>query len=107
MQLIHHKEHQRLDNRILVKEKKHDNDPIKEHQLGDPVWEVTVNYIHCMEAVVQQSSKWKDMTPPSDYQNFGERHQRTLETTYSYVRISRKKRRSHMRIQNLRSYLSH
>jgi hypothetical protein len=94
VRLIHQKEHQRLDNQILVEEKQHDTHPIKEHQLGEPVQEVTVNYLHHVEVVVQHSSKWQDMIPRSDYQNFGERHQRTLKSTYSSVRRYGKQRRS-------------
>jgi hypothetical protein len=49
VQLIHPKEHQRLDNQILVEEEKQDRGPIKENQLGEQVQEVTINYLHHVE----------------------------------------------------------
>jgi hypothetical protein len=57
---MHQKKNQRLDNQILVEEKQQDTHPIKEHRLGEPVQEVTINYLHHAEAVVQHSSKWQD-----------------------------------------------
>jgi hypothetical protein len=67
VRLIHEKEHQGLDNRILVEERQQDMHPIKKHKLGDPVQGVTVNYLHRAEVIIQQSSKWQDMIPKSDY----------------------------------------
>jgi hypothetical protein len=46
-----------------VEEEQHDMDPIKENQLGEQVQEVIVNYLHCVEVVVQHNSKWQDMIP--------------------------------------------
>jgi hypothetical protein len=57
VQLIHQKEHQPLDNQILVEEEQLEIDPIKENQLGEQVQEVTVNYLHHTEVVVQHGSK--------------------------------------------------
>jgi hypothetical protein len=47
--------------------------------------------------------KMAGQDPTSDYQSFRERHQRTLKIIYSSVKISGKKRRSQMRIQNSHS----
>jgi hypothetical protein len=44
-----------------VEEEQQDRDPIKENQLREKVQEVTINYLHCVKAVVQQSLIWQDM----------------------------------------------
>jgi hypothetical protein len=54
---MHLKEHQCLDNRILVEEEKQDRGSIKDNQLGEQFQEVTNNYLHRAEEVVQHSSK--------------------------------------------------
>jgi hypothetical protein len=56
--------------------RKHEVHLHKEQQLGEPVEEELVNYLHRMEVVVQHSG-WQDMIPPSGYQNSKERHRRT------------------------------
>jgi hypothetical protein len=69
-----------------VEEKQKYMDPIKKNQMGEPLQEVTFKYLHHAEAVVRHNSKWQDMIPQSDCQNFEERHPRTLKNTYSSVR---------------------
>jgi hypothetical protein len=68
--------------------------PNKEKQLEEPVQEVAVKYLHRVEVLFQHSSRWKDMIPLSVYQNFRERHIRTLKITFSSMRRYGKQRRS-------------
>jgi hypothetical protein len=57
------KEHQHLNNQILVEEEKHFRGRIKETQRGEKVQEVIVNYLHCALEVVQHNSRWKEKIP--------------------------------------------
>ena len=57
-----------------MEEEWQDKDPVKEHQMGEPVQEVLVKYLHHVEVVVQHNLKWQDMIPRLGYHNFGERH---------------------------------
>jgi hypothetical protein len=52
------REHKILDNQFLVEEVMQVRGPIVESLLGVQVHEVVFNYLHNVEAVVQQVSKW-------------------------------------------------
>jgi hypothetical protein len=54
-----------------VEERQQEVHPNKEKQLEEPVQEVVVKYLHCVEVVVHHSSRWQDMIPPLGYQNLG------------------------------------
>ena len=63
---------------------------------GELVQEALVKYLHCAEVVVQHSG-WKDMSPPSGYQNSKEKCGRTRRSTYLSVKRFREKNISLMR----------
>jgi hypothetical protein len=78
VRLIHQEEHHHLDNQILGEGRQQEVHLHKEQQLGEPVQEAVVKYLHHAEVVVQHSG-WQDMIPPSGYQNSKEKHQEDPE----------------------------
>jgi hypothetical protein len=72
-------------NRILGEGRQQEIHLHREQQLEEPIQEELVKYIHHAEVVVHHS-RWRDMIPPSGYQNSKEKHRRTRRSTYLSVR---------------------